>query len=320
MPHATLRLMTLSSARSTRSDSFAGDAGICCRCGGCCSPGAPLVPALVAIASRCRWSCLHSNTAAKALSRREEMTGLVMVVMMCGSSSLSDDAPEDGSTSGSSTNHVYDLTVDICGQSRRRMLGMGAPSLLSTRSSSSSSLLFSAISTSGVSPPRRSRATASAGVVAVVTVCPRRRSSAATESHTAAHPSMNIRLTGPSLRRQSRVPSRRRWRPFPRPSVGKGFASSRALISAALSSLRRTPHGSVKVKVEPLPRPSLLAVMVPPIAWQSFLLMASPSPVPSYLRVGLLSTCVKLSNMHMSPSWLTPMPVSCTLKEMKMVS
>jgi len=40
--------------------------------------------------------------------------------------------------------------------------------------------------------------------------------------------------------------------------------------------------------------------------------MASPSPVPPYLRVVALSACVNGVNSRLSTSGLMPMPVSCT--------
>ena len=49
----------------------------------------------------------------------------------------------------------------------------------------------------------------------------------------------------------------------------------------------------VKWKVEPLPIPSLEAHIVPPINSANRLLMASPRPVPPYLRVVDESACEK---------------------------
>jgi hypothetical protein len=49
----------------------------------------------------------------------------------------------------------------------------------------------------------------------------------------------------------------------------------------------------VKWNVDPLPMPSLVAHIVPPISSASRLLMASPRPVPPYLRVVDESACEK---------------------------
>jgi hypothetical protein len=54
--------------------------------------------------------------------------------------------------------------------------------------------------------------------------------------------------------------------------------------------LGSTILGSRIVKVEPRPG-SLSTVMSPPIIWQKRLLIASPSPVPPYLRVVDASAC-----------------------------
>jgi len=51
-------------------------------------------------------------------------------------------------------------------------------------------------------------------------------------------------------------------------------------------------HGNRMVKVDPLPG-SLATVIAPPMSWQNRWLMASPRPVPPYVRVVVASTCEK---------------------------
>ena len=63
------------------------------------------------------------------------------------------------------------------------------------------------------------------------------------------------------------------------------------------------------MKVEPSPG-SLSTVMSPPIIWQKRRLIASPSPVPPYLRVVEASACVKAWNSLAICSGVMPMPVS----------
>ncbi len=70
----------------------------------------------------------------------------------------------------------------------------------------------------------------------------------------------------------------------------------------------------VKWKLEPLPGPVASTHIVPPISSASRLLMASPSPVPPYLRVVVLSAWLKLWNSLALPASLKPMPVSRTVK------
>ena len=70
---------------------------------------------------------------------------------------------------------------------------------------------------------------------------------------------------------------------------------------------------TVTWKVAPWPRPGLSARMMPPISSASFLLMASPRPVPPYLRVVLASAWLKLWKSLARPASERPMPVSRTL-------
>ena len=66
-------------------------------------------------------------------------------------------------------------------------------------------------------------------------------------------------------------------------------------------------------KVLPLPG-SLSTPTSPPISCASRRVMASPRPVPPYLRVVEASACSKASNSRGSFSGAMPMPVSCTSK------
>ena len=70
----------------------------------------------------------------------------------------------------------------------------------------------------------------------------------------------------------------------------------------------------VKENVDPLPGPSLCAHMRPPISSARRLLIASPSPVPPYLRVVDESACENDWNSRLMPSADRPMPVSRTAK------
>ncbi len=70
----------------------------------------------------------------------------------------------------------------------------------------------------------------------------------------------------------------------------------------------------VKWNVDPLPSPSLVTHMLPPINSASRLLMASPRPVPPYLRVVEESACENDWNNRPICSLDSPIPVSRTLK------
>ena len=83
-----------------------------------------------------------------------------------------------------------------------------------------------------------------------------------------------------------------------------------AALAAALGIADRRA-GRRMVKVEPLPG-SLSTVMSPPIIWQKRWLIASPSPVPPYLRVVEASACVNAWNSFAICSGVMPMPVSLT--------
>ena len=65
------------------------------------------------------------------------------------------------------------------------------------------------------------------------------------------------------------------------------------------------------MKVEPRPG-SLVTVMSPPIIWQKRRLIASPRPVPPYLRVVEASAWTKSWNSLPICSGVMPMPVSVT--------
>ena len=71
---------------------------------------------------------------------------------------------------------------------------------------------------------------------------------------------------------------------------------------------------TVKMKVEPLPMPSLSACISPPIISARRLLMASPRPVPPNLRVVDESACEKDWNRRAMLLSEMPMPVSRTVK------
>ena len=68
----------------------------------------------------------------------------------------------------------------------------------------------------------------------------------------------------------------------------------------------------VKKNVDPLPGPSLVAHMRPPISSARRLLIARPRPVPPYLRVVDESACENDWNSRPMPSADRPMPVSRT--------
>ena len=70
--------------------------------------------------------------------------------------------------------------------------------------------------------------------------------------------------------------------------------------------------GRRMVKVEPLPS-SLWTAISPPIIWQKRRLIASPSPVPPYLRVVEGSACTNSWNKRPTCSGDIPMPVSATV-------
>ena len=71
--------------------------------------------------------------------------------------------------------------------------------------------------------------------------------------------------------------------------------------------------GTVNQKVLPAPG-SLSTPISPPIAATSWREMASPSPVPPYLRVVEESACEKVSKIRVASSSATPIPVSDTSK------
>ena len=66
--------------------------------------------------------------------------------------------------------------------------------------------------------------------------------------------------------------------------------------------LGRARSACVKWKVEPVPGPALSTHIVPPISSASRLLMASPSPVPPYLRVVALSAWLNDWNSRLMPA------------------
>ena len=86
------------------------------------------------------------------------------------------------------------------------------------------------------------------------------------------------------------------------------FALARAAGSSPIGAM------TLKKKVDPLPSPSLSAHMCPPISSARRLLIASPSPVPPYLRVVDESACVNDWKRRLIPSGDRPMPVSRTAK------
>ncbi len=70
------------------------------------------------------------------------------------------------------------------------------------------------------------------------------------------------------------------------------------------------------VKVDPLPG-ALSTVTSPPIIWQKRRVIASPSPVPPYLRVVDASACENGWKSRPSCSEVMPMPVSLTRKTIR---
>ena len=86
-------------------------------------------------------------------------------------------------------------------------------------------------------------------------------------------------------------------------TLGRDAGSASARSGVRASAGRRT------VKVEPCPG-ALATVMSPPIIRQRRRLIASPSPVPPYLRVVEASAWVNASNSFPICSGVMPMPVS----------
>jgi hypothetical protein len=88
-------------------------------------------------------------------------------------------------------------------------------------------------------------------------------------------------------------------------------------LAVSPANSRRPPAGrvaagarTVKQKLLPCPGPALSTPIVPPISSTNRLLIASPRPVPPYLRVVLLSAWLNFWNNRDRPSLLRPMPVS----------
>ena len=79
------------------------------------------------------------------------------------------------------------------------------------------------------------------------------------------------------------------------------------------------PMRAVNQKVEPWPG-TLSTPTSPPMSSASLREMASPSPVPPYLRVVEVSACWKLWNRRPRCSSVRPMPVSRTSKRSRTVS
>ncbi len=77
------------------------------------------------------------------------------------------------------------------------------------------------------------------------------------------------------------------------------------------ASRERTSRGTNTLNEDPLPGADL-TLIVPPIESTSFFVIASPRPVPPYLRVVELSAWVNASN-SLSVAWgAIPIPVSWT--------
>ena len=92
----------------------------------------------------------------------------------------------------------------------------------------------------------------------------------------------------------------------PRAPPGTGAAS------VSIDSTGTGSHRMLKWNVLPMPRPGDSAHIRPPIASHRRWLMARPSPVPSYLRVGDRSTCWNEWKMVEMLELLRPIPVSFT--------
>jgi len=82
-------------------------------------------------------------------------------------------------------------------------------------------------------------------------------------------------------------------------------------VSVAVSAAAGTPVGKLRVKVLPT-LGSLVTRTLPPMRMASCLVMASPSPVPPYLRVVELSACEKDWKSSPILSRGMPIPVSST--------
>ena len=76
-----------------------------------------------------------------------------------------------------------------------------------------------------------------------------------------------------------------------------------------------TPHSIATWNVLPSPgTPSLSTHIVPPMSSASRLLIASPSPVPPYLRLVVASTWLNDSNSRSTRPGGMPIPVSRTVR------
>ena len=92
------------------------------------------------------------------------------------------------------------------------------------------------------------------------------------------------------------------------------LAHARRRLGARTGGVRRRATRSVAVKVNVVPTPGALSnARSPPISRASRRLIASPSPVPPYLRDVELSACVNAPNSRPCCSGGMPMPVSRTL-------
>ncbi|MNV54969.1 hypothetical protein D3C71_1471850 [compost metagenome] len=88
--------------------------------------------------------------------------------------------------------------------------------------------------------------------------------------------------------------------------------------NSARCLVRPSPRPSRAVNQKVLPWPGVLSTPTsPPISPASFLEMASPSPVPPYLRVVEVSACSNDRKRRDCCSWVNPIPVSWTSKRMR---
>src|SRR4029079_186488 len=103
-------------------------------------------------------------------------------------------------------------------------------------------------------------------------------------------------------------------RGFPTPRECRHQATAAA--TAASPTLAPRSLGSLTVNREPLPG-VLSTSTLPPITWQNRDTIASPRPVPPYLRVVVTSAWVNGSNTFAACSAVMPTPVSETTNSTK---
>jgi hypothetical protein len=106
-------------------------------------------------------------------------------------------------------------------------------------------------------------------------------------------------------------------------AIGRVVVDDQQPLAVELAAARRRSSGSRRrrsarrhvdreMNADPLPGPSLSAHMRPPISSARRWLIASPSPVPPYLRVVDESACENDWNSRLMPFGVRPMPVSRT--------